>query len=182
VESNGYTPRVWLDFDGNTHTEELRITERFRRPDLGHLEISMTLSDPKAYSRPWTVLIKRELSVDTEMLEYACNENEADRRHMDSKGAEISDRSIPDALLERYVGKYEFTDMGKPFVVELSAIQGALYWDQNNSGKQRLLPFSDTSFSYSGTYIVFEPENGAATHFIIRMAEGDVRAERSKVH
>src|SRR5580765_3025092 len=83
VESNCYTPRVWLDWDGHAHSEALRITERFRRIDVGHMETRMTFDDSKAYAKPWTVTILQELMVDTEMLEFVCNENEKDRRHMD---------------------------------------------------------------------------------------------------
>src|SRR5207249_3874586 len=74
VDSNGYNDRTWLDHDGHPHTEALRITERYRRRDFGHLDLDVTLSDPKAYTRPWTVSVKAELAPDTEMIEFVCGE------------------------------------------------------------------------------------------------------------
>ena len=81
VESNGYNDKTWLDYDGHPHTESLRVTERYRRPDFGHIELEVTLDDPKAYAKPWTVAIKMELTADTEILEMVCD-NEKDRAHM----------------------------------------------------------------------------------------------------
>jgi hypothetical protein len=57
------------------HTESLRITERFRRRDFGHMEFQMTIDDPKAYNKPWTVRMDKTLVPDTELIEYTC-ENE----------------------------------------------------------------------------------------------------------
>src|SRR5438093_7205371 len=74
VDSNGYNDRTWLDHDGHPHTEALRITERYRRRDFGHLDLDVTLSDPKAYTRPWTVSVKAELAPDTEMIEFVRGE------------------------------------------------------------------------------------------------------------
>src|SRR6266581_3621861 len=74
-ESNGYNDRTWLDGSGHPHTEALRTTERYRRKDFGHLEISMTLQDLGVYAKPWTVTLQAQLAADTELLEYVCNEN-----------------------------------------------------------------------------------------------------------
>jgi hypothetical protein len=180
VDSNGYTPRVWLDWDGHAHSEDLRITERFHRVDVGHMEILITLDDPKAYARPWTVTIRPELMVDTEMLEFVCNENEKDRRHMDAKGPEISEALVHDAVLARYVGFYDFEDSGKPHSVEITGSSGALYWNQDGAGKQRLLPFSEAVFSLSGMAVEFVAGNGPATHLLMQMAEGEIKAVRRR--
>jgi len=180
VESNGYTPRVWLDWDGHAHSEALRITERFRRIDVGHMETRMTFDDSKAYAKPWTVTILQELMVDTEMLEFVCNENEKDRRHMDAKGPEISEAPVPESALAKYAGFYDFEDGGKSHSVEITASSGALYWNQDGAGKQRLLPFSETVFSLSGTAVEFVAGNGLATHLLMQAAEGETRAERRK--
>ena len=58
--------------------------ERFTRRDFGHMNISMTIDDPKAYKRPWTILIKFDLQPDTELIEHVCD-NERDARHMVGK-------------------------------------------------------------------------------------------------
>jgi hypothetical protein len=180
VESNGYTTRVWLDADGHPHSEDLRITERFHRIDVGHMEIRMTLDDPKAYAKPWTVTLQQELMVDTEMLEFVCNENEKDRQHMDAKGPQLSEASLSAATLAKYVGIYDFVDEGKSHSVEITAVGGTLYWNQDGAGTQPLLPFSEMVFSLSGTQIEFLSDGGLATGFLIEMAEGDTQAVRSK--
>src|SRR5258708_33246905 len=85
VESIGFNDRTWLDMAGHPHTEALRITERFRRRNFGHMEIEETLDDPRAFTKPFTIVIKAELVPDTEILEYVCAENETDRRHLVGK-------------------------------------------------------------------------------------------------
>jgi hypothetical protein len=61
----------------------LHVTERFGRPDFGHLEIQLTIDDPKAYTKPWTVTLRpMQLDPESELLEYVCNENEKDLKHM----------------------------------------------------------------------------------------------------
>lgn len=66
----------WLDVNGSPHTREAKITERFRRPTFGHLQIDFTIEDPKAYTRPWTVRIDQRLLPDQELIEFVCNENQ----------------------------------------------------------------------------------------------------------
>ena len=66
-------------------TEALHVTERFRRRDFGHMELEITIDDPKAYTRPWTVKQDPVLVPDTELLEFICNENEKDIVHMRPK-------------------------------------------------------------------------------------------------
>ncbi|HEY7334467.1 MAG TPA: hypothetical protein VH639_06260 [Bryobacteraceae bacterium] len=64
------------------HSDALHIIERFRRRDFGHLEIQATINDPKIYAKPWTITVNSHLVPDTELLEYICNENEKDLKHM----------------------------------------------------------------------------------------------------
>jgi len=66
----------WLDVNGSPYTDALKMTERFRRPNLGTLEIDITIDDPKAYTKPFTVRVNQRLMVDSEMIEFICNENE----------------------------------------------------------------------------------------------------------
>jgi hypothetical protein len=82
VETNGFRDETWLDFYGSPLTEAGKVTERIRRPTYGQLEIELTLDDPRAYTRPWTVRIDQYLAVDTELLEYVCLENERDMAHL----------------------------------------------------------------------------------------------------
>jgi hypothetical protein len=66
----------WLDVNGSPYTREATITERFRRPTFGHLQIDFTIDDPKAYTRPWTVRVDQRLLPDQELIEFICNENQ----------------------------------------------------------------------------------------------------------
>ena len=75
VESRGFNDRGWLDNFGKPATDALHVTERFRRKDFGHMDIEITIDDPKAYTKPWTVNLPLILRPDTELLEYICNEN-----------------------------------------------------------------------------------------------------------
>jgi len=85
VESNGFNGRVWLDQVGHPSTEQMKVTERFRRKDFGHMEIAVTVDDPGAYTQPWKVVYESNLLVDGELLEFICQENEKDIRHMAPK-------------------------------------------------------------------------------------------------
>ncbi|HJT90119.1 MAG TPA: hypothetical protein VJ732_19745 [Bryobacteraceae bacterium] len=82
VRSSGFRDDVWLDVEGSPMTHAARMTERFRRPNFGNMEIEVTVDDPKAYTRPWTVTIHHRLMLDTELIEFICNENEKDVPHM----------------------------------------------------------------------------------------------------
>jgi len=85
VESSGFNGKAWLDQVGHPTTEKLRVTEKFRRKDFGHLEIEITIDDPGAYTKPWTVTEGPTLLVDSELLEFVCSENEQDIKHMVTK-------------------------------------------------------------------------------------------------
>jgi hypothetical protein len=85
VETNGLRDDLWLDMAGNPMTSAAKVTEHIRRPNFGALEIEFTVDDPKAYTKPWTVLIKEAIVVDTELLDEICLENEKSRQHMVGK-------------------------------------------------------------------------------------------------
>ena len=72
----------WLDVNGSPYTDALKMTERFRRPNLGTLEIDITIDDPKAYTKPFTVRVNQKIMVDSEMIEFVCNENEKSTEHI----------------------------------------------------------------------------------------------------
>ena len=82
VSSAGFNDRGWLDVGGHPQTETLRITERFRRRDVGHLQIAVMITDPKTYTRPLTYTQSQHLLPDTELIESFCIENEKDRAHL----------------------------------------------------------------------------------------------------
>lgn len=85
VESSGFNGKTWLDQAGHPATEALHVTERFRRPNFGSLSIEVTINDPKAYTKPWTVTEGLHLLPDTELLEFVCNENNRDLEHLSNK-------------------------------------------------------------------------------------------------
>jgi hypothetical protein len=82
VESAGFNGKTWLDQAGHPTTEALHVTERFRRPDFGHLKVDVTINDPKAYTKPWTVTEEMNLIPDSELLEFICSENNRDIPHL----------------------------------------------------------------------------------------------------
>ena len=82
VHSNGFRDHMWADAAGNPLTDAAQITERFRRINYGNLEIEITVDDPKAYTKPWTVKIPQVIQPDTDLLDYVCAENEKDISHL----------------------------------------------------------------------------------------------------
>jgi hypothetical protein len=82
VRSNGFRDDMWLDANGSPMTSAATITERFRRPKFGRLDIEVTVDDPKAYTRPWTVSLKQFYVPDSDLLDYVCQENEKDVPHL----------------------------------------------------------------------------------------------------
>jgi hypothetical protein len=85
VETNGFRDGIWLDRNGSPMTEAARMTEKFRRLNFGRLDIELTIDDPKAYTKPWTVTLHQLLVPDTELLDYFCQENEKDTAHLVGK-------------------------------------------------------------------------------------------------
>jgi hypothetical protein len=85
VETIGLRDDQWLDRAGSPLTSSARITEKFRRPNFGTLQIQMTVDDPKAYTKPWTIELTQRLAPDTELLDYICLENEKDDAHLVGK-------------------------------------------------------------------------------------------------
>jgi hypothetical protein len=85
VETTGSNGKGWLDTNGHPVTDALHVIERYHRRDFGHLDIDITIDDPKAYTRPWTVHEMAEYQPDTELIEYICEENNRDVGHFVGK-------------------------------------------------------------------------------------------------
>jgi hypothetical protein len=85
IETAGLRDGLWGDFNGSPLTDAARMTERIRRPSFGTLEIKVTVDDPKAYTKPWTVQLNQLLTLDTDLLDYTCLENEKDVPHLVGK-------------------------------------------------------------------------------------------------
>ncbi len=82
VETAGFNDKTTLDQMGHPHGEALRVVERFRRRDFGHMDVEMTFEDPQMYTRPFTIKVPHELLADSDIFESFCNENEKDRAHL----------------------------------------------------------------------------------------------------
>ena len=85
VETNGFRDGQWLDRWGSPLTDEAQMTEKFRRVNFGTLEIVLTVDDPKAYTKPWTVRLSQSIALNTELLDWICLENEKDFPHLVGK-------------------------------------------------------------------------------------------------
>jgi hypothetical protein len=85
VETTGFNDKTWLDDGGHPHSEQMKVTERFRRPSFGQLVVEITIDDPKTYAKPWTVTQAFQLAADNELIEYICNENNLDVPHLVGK-------------------------------------------------------------------------------------------------
>ncbi len=78
IDTVGFNNLSWLDASGHGHSEDMRVEERFRRRDYGHLELTVTIRDPKVFTKPVSINVVEELLPDTDLLEHYCLENEKD--------------------------------------------------------------------------------------------------------
>jgi hypothetical protein len=76
VDTIGVRDDTWIDWNGSVLTEAAKVREEIRRPDFGHLEIRVTVDDPRAYTKPWTVTLRQRIVVDAELIDEVCLENE----------------------------------------------------------------------------------------------------------
>ncbi len=82
VDTMGFNDLSWLDARGHGHSEDMRVEERFRRLDFGHLDVTVTITDPKVFTKPVTINFIEELLPDTDVFEHVCLENEKDAARM----------------------------------------------------------------------------------------------------
>ena len=176
VETAGFNDRTWLDFAGHPHSEALRMTERFRRRDFGHMDLQVTLADPGVYAKPLTLSAGGTLSADNELIEYVCAENEKDRVHLVGRTAEEKTVVVAPAVLATYVGVY--ATRTQTFTITLDS--GQLLLDMRGKGKIPMIPLSQTTFSprLLGTYEFVKDGNGRVTHMLIHSAEEVLTAVR----
>lgn len=76
IDTIGFRDDLWIDWGGSVITESAKVRERIRRPDFGYLEIEVTVDDPKAYTKPWTVTLRQQFASDTELIDEICAEGE----------------------------------------------------------------------------------------------------------
>jgi hypothetical protein len=162
VESSGFHAGTWLDRVGHPHTEQLHLTERYRRPNFGTLEIVVTFSDPGAYARPWDVAVTAEYAADTSMLEWVCNEG-ANRSLVHWVGQASDERKnevkLAPAILARYVGTYveqppywrsaQLVGSARAAgrTLQITVEDGRLVGDLDGRGRQILVAMSANEFT-----------------------------------
>ena len=82
VDTVGFNDKGWLDGSGHPHSEALHIEERYWRRDFGHMDVQVTLDDPKMYTKPFSIRYTLDLVPDSDIGEYVCDENEKDLSHL----------------------------------------------------------------------------------------------------
>ena len=194
VESNGFNDKVWVSRYGVTHSDALRVTERYRRSDFGHLQLEVTYTDPMAYKKPWGFKTEMTFAADTEMLEAVCE------RSSDHWAGSLSDASdagvkVPLDVLKSYVGVYTGIYGGSERTYEVlmsngqllakivgPPIEGGLGAAGLDEGAPRpLVPISQTVFEGLGLGYQFVVDaKGVATDLIVIHISGPYKFSRRK--
>jgi hypothetical protein len=170
VSSAGFNDEGWLDVGGTPQTESLRLTERYSRPDFGHLQLEVTFDDPKIFAHPFTVRMTKRYTADTEIFEDVC-ENERDRSHL------TSGIKVPPATLAKYAGTYDLP--GREAIVTVSGDQ-LMVKDAANPRDQLFVARSENEFlsSVSEVTISFFQDGAGKVAYFTRTVGG--RNERAK--
>jgi hypothetical protein len=177
VDSNGYTDRSWLDGGGHPHTEALRITERYTRRTVGHMDVHITMNDPALYAKPITVTTPINLMADTEMLQGVCENNAATRERIAAVKPAVA-FDVPMATLSRYVGTYDTESSGHRHVVTITREASDLWLDYDGTGKELLIAVSPTQFIWDGAHVEFSPGGDNAMQVRIVLVEGEERGTK----
>jgi hypothetical protein len=194
VDSNGFNDKTWVSRYGISHTEALRMTERYRRSDLGHLQVEVTFTDPGAFTKPWDFTADMTLAADTEMLEAICEKSS------DAWAGTLSDAagqgvSVPADVLARYVGVYTGIYGGRTRTYEVAlsggrltakvageAVEGGLGAAGLEDGAERtLVPQSQTVFEGLGLgYQFIVDDKGVATDLVVIHISGPYKYSRQR--
>jgi hypothetical protein len=186
VDSNGFNDKTWLSRYGQPHTEALRVRERYQRKDFGHLQVEVTFTDPKAYSKPWGFTAQMTLAADTEMLESICE------RSSDLWVGSLSDAAnaapiVTQDMLARYVGVYNGMYLTNKRTIEVSLSGGQLVAKiigaaAIDGGEIRpLVPRSQTLFEGLGIgYQFIVDDKGMATDLVEIHNSGRSRFPRQR--
>jgi len=168
VNSVGFNDKGWLDVGGNPQTESLRLTERFRRPDFGHLQLEVTFEDPKVFTSPFTLRMEKTYTADTEIFEDVC-ENERDSGHL------LSGVTVPPATLAKYAGTYDLP--GREVEVIVSGDQ-LIVKDGRNPKDQLFVARSQTEFTSSVSEVSIAFSQNAEGSVTVTRTLGD-RSEKA---
>jgi hypothetical protein len=194
VDSNGFNDKTWVSRYGVSHTETLRMTERYRRADVGHMRVEVTFTDPGAFAKPWGFTAEMDLAADTEMLEAICEKSS------DAWAGSLSDAanqgvSVPPDVLARYVGvytgiyggnkrTYEVTLSGGHLIATIVGpnVEGGLGAAGLDDGAPRsLVPQSQTVFEGLGLgYRFVVDDKGVATNLVVIHISGPYNYSRQR--
>ena len=194
VESNGFNDKTWASRYGVSHTEMLRMTERYHRRDFGHMQLDVTFADPGAFLKPWSFTVDMTLAADTEMLEAVCEKSS------DAWAGSLSDAAdqgvkVPADVLARYVGVYRGIYGGGERTYEVTVSNGELFakilgppiegglgaTGLDDSVPRPLVPQSQTVFEGLGLgYQFVVDEKGPATALIVIHISGPYKYSRIK--
>ena len=180
VASEGFNDRTLLDTGGHPHTEALRVTERFHRRDLGHMDLQVTFSDPKVYAQALVVPVTMQLVADDELIEFICRENEKDYLHFVGKASDGKIFVAAD-VLSQYVGTYEVqSSQGPNAAVNVTLADGELILDRTpwmpGKDRQSLIPLSEETFAgHFGRRLHFERDEQGVSRMVFEAPEPYLR-------
>jgi hypothetical protein len=194
VDSVGFNDKTWTSRYGVSHTEALRVTERYRRTDFGHLQVEVSYTDPGAYLKPWGFTANMALAADTEMLEAICEKSSEHwaGRLTDAASAGVT---VPPDVLARYVGVYSGIYGGRTRTYEVSLaggqlmakiagpdVEGGLGAAGLEDGALRpLVPQSQTVFEGLGLgYQFIVDDKGVATDLVVIHISGPYTYSRQR--
>jgi hypothetical protein len=171
VESNGYNDKTWLHPEGLVHTQRLRVTERYRRPDFGHISIDVTYDDPGTFDSPLHAVVALEYAADDELLELVCNEaSEGTKNWVGDKTSDAlaTEVDVGAQILAKYVGTYQGYWLDNWTTVVVTLEDGALLLQRNRGAKSPLLAQSATTFvcpscQWGQPYVFTREGDGMAT-------------------
>jgi hypothetical protein len=153
----------------------LRMTERFRRRDAGHIDLQVTIEDPNAYNRPWTLPVDLDLMPDGELIEYIC-ENREKKHYVGKRDEEFP---VSKDVLAQYVGTYDSNENASVVLVTLEGDR--LMIEPGNMGKIPLVAMSENSFSMEGNIVEFiKDATGKVNRVVQHWTESDRSATRRK--
>jgi hypothetical protein len=175
VDTLGYNDLSWLDDAGHPHSDALHTIESFRRVDFGHMDFDLTIDDPKAYTRSWSIAIHFVLFPDTELIEDVCD-NERDDRHLvgRAEGDNKPEVKVAPETLSKYIGAYEFTMGNATQVLEISLADGHLMFFG-----MELTAVSETEFAGVGGGLKFVQDGkGTVKQVTLSSTRGSITGVR----
>ena len=161
IETSGFNDKTWLTREGLPHTDQLRITERYRRLDFGHTELEISYEDPGMLIKPVQVTVDLVYRENTHTLEVVCNESETAQRHYTGEISQAEQKvvEIPESVLATYVGTYQGLWLGNRITAEVTLENGQLYLTRTprysdtggntDSATSLLVPQSENAFDSS---------------------------------